>query len=146
MIGTVIHPLVYEVDRHARHLDPGTQRLTNCIHPGKCGQERRVDVEDSVGKAGNRLGAEDPHEPSQYQSLDPRRFGDIANLLGELGPVTAVGNHRRLDRGSPSTLERPAILDIADHEPETCKPVVDQGLEIGTGAAGKNCEFDCRLL
>ena len=36
--------------------------------------------------------------------------------------------------------------DIADDQPKARDPVVDEGLEVGAGAAGKNREFDDELL
>ena len=91
--GTVIDPLVNEVHGHPRDLDSGPQRLTHGIHPRERGQERRVDIDDSVGKTGDCLGPENSHEPGQHQGLDASGLGNIANLLRKPSSVTTVRNH-----------------------------------------------------
>lgn len=144
--GTVIDALVNEVNRYPRDLHSGPQCLTDGIDPGKGRQQRRVHIEDSIRKAAYGLGAEDSHESGEHQGLDPGLIGHVTNLLGEPCSVTAMTDHRRLDRRFPSACKRAAVSDIADHEPETWKPVVDQGLEVAAGAAGENCEVDCGLL
>ena len=144
--GTVIDALVDEVNRDPRDLHPGPQSLTDGIDPGKGGQQRGVHIENSVREAADGLGAEDPHKSGEHQGVDPGLIGHVTNLLGENCPVTAITNHRRRDRRFPSAGQRPAVFDIADHQPETRQPVVDQGLEIAAGAAGENCEVDCGLL
>lgn len=104
-----------------------------------------MDVEDPVRKAGDSRGAEDSHEASEHQRLSSRCLGDPADLLGELGPVTPILNHRGRDGGRSSPLERETSFDIADEQPETGNPGVDEGLKVGAGAAGENREFDGEL-
>ena len=101
-----------------------------------------MDVEDAVGKTSDGLGAENPHEPGQDQRLSPRHLGRAADLAGELGPITSKGNNRGRDRGSLGTIEGTTPFDVADEQPKARDLVVDEGLEVGTGAAGENREFD----
>lgn len=60
--GTVIDPLVNEVNRDPRHLDAGPQRLTDGVDAGKGGQQRRMHIEYSTREAAHGLGAENSHE------------------------------------------------------------------------------------
>ena len=143
---TVIDPLIHEVNRHPRHLNPGSQRLADGVDSGEGRQQRRVDVEDSVGEPGDGLGPEDSHEPCQHQRLNADRFGNVANLLGECGSITTVRNQSRLDGVRTGALDGLAFIDIADHQFETWEPVVNQGLEVGAGATGENREVDDALL
>ena len=87
-----------------------------------------MDVEDPVRKASDSLGAEDSHEAGEHQRLSSGRLGDPADLPGELGPVTPILNNRGRDGGRPSSLERETSFDIADEQPETGNPGVDEGL------------------
>ena len=144
--GTAIDALVNEVNRYPRDLHPGPQCLSDGIDPGKGGQQRRMHIENPIREAIYGLGAENSHESGQHEGLDPRLVGHIADLLREPRPVTAMTNYRRLDQRFPGACQRSAVSDIADHEPEPCKPVVDQGLEVAAGAAGENCEVDYGLL
>ncbi len=134
------------MDRNPRHLHTGAQCLTDGIDPGKGRQQRRVQIENSTGESPHGLRPENSHESGQHEGLDPRLVGNVTNLLREPGTVAFITNHRRLDRRFPSAGQRPTVGHIADHEPETWNPGVDQCLEVATGAAGKNCEVDCGLL
>ena len=105
-----------------------------------------MDVQDSVGESNHGLAAQDPHEPGQDQTLNAGSFGGIANLLGELGPITTIRHDGGFDRGLPGTPEGTASGDIAYDQSESWQAVVNEGLEVGARAAGENCEFDGELL
>ena len=77
----VIDLLVDEVDGHARDLDPGGQRLRDRVETGEGRQRGGMDVDDPIGKTGDRFRSENPHEASKHESLrSPRR---LENLAGE---------------------------------------------------------------
>jgi len=48
---SMVHLLVDEVNRHACHPNTVIQRCLDCTGAGKSRQERRMDVQDSIGKA-----------------------------------------------------------------------------------------------
>ena len=59
----------HDMNGHAAYLDPMLNCLVLCVHPGKCRQQRRMNIEDRVWKSLEELGTDEPHVTGQvYQS------------------------------------------------------------------------------
>ena len=55
----------HDMNGHAAYLDPMLNCLVLCVHPGKCRQQRRVDIENRVWKSVEEHSADEPHVTGQ---------------------------------------------------------------------------------
>src|SRR4051812_40386709 len=70
--GSTVEAFVYEVNGAAGELDSMREGPVLRIETGKCGEQRRVDVHDAVGKVRDERGAQDTHvagEANQFHAV-----------------------------------------------------------------------------
>jgi len=65
-----VHSLVDEVDGDAEDLHAVRERLADRVESRERRQQRRVDVEDAVGEAGQELGPDELHVAGEHDELD----------------------------------------------------------------------------
>lgn len=130
--GSVVDLFVDEVHGNPCHFDTVGERLRHRVRSGKCGQERRMDVDDSIRETSYRFGGEDPHETRQHDRLGAGFFDRITDVRGEPGSVGVPGDHPGRYTRPPRAFEASGIGSVRDHNHDPIVGLVgiDQSLEV----------------
>jgi hypothetical protein len=103
----VVEMLVNEVDGAAGDFDAIFEGLGLRVEAGKRGQQRRMDVEDAVGKRVNEFRREQPHVAGENDEVDGMGLkggGDVGIVLGPGAAFRDVngGGQAKVARGGDS--------------------------------------------
>jgi len=142
--GSVVDLFVDEVHGNPCHFDTVGERLLHGVRSGKCGQQRRMDVDDSIRKAPDRFGCEDPHETGQHDRLGAGFVDRITDVRGEQGSVGVPGDHPGRYTRSTRALEASGVGSVGDHKHDPILGLVgiDQSLEVRSRSGDEDGYFD----
>ena len=105
--GTAVVVAVGKVDRHARDLDAVVEGVLNGVRPLEAGQQRRVNVDHAVGKAGKNGVVHHPHVARHKHVVhtSAAQLGGYDLVGNDWVSVDLLGERKRLDARLLRTLE-----------------------------------------
>ena len=108
----------HEVHGGARHLRAVREGLARRVRAGERRQQRRVDVENRVGKRVAECGPQASHESGQTDEPDVTgaQFGHEGTIVVVAGRVVGVRHHARADAGGAGHLEPRRVRTVRDHD------------------------------
>lgn len=139
-----VDSLVDDVHGDTGHGHTVTQRRLHGMGAGKGRQERRVDVQDPIRKAGQERRSQDTHEPCENHPFCPGLLDDVGNGGREgvaiviLGPEDCPGRHTACGR----PLQGRCLWSVGDDEDDVGADFggVEQRLEIGARSRSEHCD------
>jgi len=144
---TAVEVRGHEVHGCAGDLDPVLKRLTLGVDARKRGQERRVHVEDAIGKCLEQRGADEPHEARETHEghAARRELAGEGAIEGVAAGKRAVIDDHRLDAGAARPLEPAGIgairNDDGDRRAQTAfGNRVDERLQVAATARDEHAD------
>ncbi len=116
--GSRVEVAVDEMNGGAAHLHAVLPRLVLRLEPGEGGQQRRVDVQDGVGKGGDEHRAEKAHEAGQAHEADITgpKFLDEPAIVVLTTREIAMAQAQRLDARVSRPIESGRIRPVGDDD------------------------------
>lgn len=142
--GTVVDFLVDEVDSDTGRSDAVIESVLDGVRARKRRQQRRVDVEHSIGESIEKNRSQDAHEPGEHDALGPTLLDGVSETGAEGLTVPVPGQS---DSGNTCRLgptQRPGSGVIGDDEGDVRphRRDIDQCLQVGARTRCENCDVD----
>ena len=144
-----VDALVDEVDRDPEHLDAIGERLGDSVEPGKGRKQRRVDVDDGIREARQKVRAEQLHVPGKHDQLGLALGQPLGDRTVARRPVAAVFDpakrpRRHLRAPRPLQRRRVGVVrgDRDELDPVAAVDRVEQRLQVGAGSGGKHRDLE----
>ncbi|MCU1221576.1 MAG: hypothetical protein JWN42_2773, partial [Candidatus Angelobacter sp.] len=97
----MIQMLIDKMHRAARHLHPVFQRLSLRVHAGESGQQRRVNIDDAIGKSPYEVRRQKTHIPRKANQINLRMLKRRYYLGIVLFPDPTFGRNHLSAQATP---------------------------------------------
>jgi hypothetical protein len=144
--GSVVEKLVDEVDRASAHLHAVLQSLVLGVETGEGRQQRRMDIQDALGKLAHEVSRQQAHEARQADQvhLPPAQFGHHHAVV-HFAVQPFRGDAHGRDAAPPRDLEPRGLGAIGDHHRDGGADTagggaVGDGLEVRPASGAQNAQ------
>jgi hypothetical protein len=143
----IVEPGRHEMDGGAGHADTVLECLTLRLEARERRQQRRMNVEDAIGKCLEQLRSNPPHIPGKANQTDSARAKDLDDSTIVRIAIGVVGWHKayRLDAGVASPFKPWSIRTIRNNDRNHGIELsggnrVEDRLQVAAASRDKNCD------